>query len=64
MNTAQDTLERVLLRHGRQAHSLLQIRRELQSALGWLSRATLSQVAAALDLTLAQVQGVAEFYLT
>ncbi len=62
MNTAQDTLELVLTRHGRQAHALLQILRELQSALGWLSRETLSQVAAALGLTLAQVQGVAEFY--
>ena len=62
MNTVQDTLELVLSRHGRQAHSLLQILRELQSALGWLSRATLSEVAAALGLTLAQVQGVAEFY--
>jgi [NiFe] hydrogenase diaphorase moiety large subunit len=55
-------LELVLSRHGRRADMLLQILRELQSALGWLSRATLSQVAAALDLTLAQVQGVAEFY--
>ncbi len=62
MNTEQDKVELVLSRHGRQAHSLLQILRELQSALGWLSRATLSQVAAALGLTLAQVQGVAEFY--
>ena len=58
----QETLELVLSRHGRQPHLLLQILRELQSVLGWLSRATLSRVAAALDLPLAQVQGVAGFY--
>ena len=58
----QGTLELVLGRHGRQAQALLQILRELQAALGWLSRATLSHVASALGLTLAQVQGVAEFY--
>ena len=55
-------LEIVLSRHGRRADLLLQILRELQSALGWLSRSTLSQVAAALDLPVAQVQGVSGFY--
>ena len=62
MKTEQDLLEIVLSRHGRQSDMLLQILRELQSALGWLSRSTLSQVALALDLPLAQVQGVSGFY--
>ena len=60
--TCSDALELALSRQGRHAHMLLQILRELQSALGWLSRSTLSQVATALDLSLAHVQGVAEFY--
>lgn len=62
MKIEQGTLQLVLARHGRQARALLQILRELQSSLGWLPRQALSQVASALGLTLAQVQGVAGFY--
>ena len=55
-------LGRVLSRYGTEPHALLQILRELQAVQGWLAPETLSQVAAALRLTLAQVQGVAGFY--
>jgi [NiFe] hydrogenase diaphorase moiety large subunit len=58
----QATLDRVLALLGRQAQSLLQILRELQSQLGWLPRDVLIQVAGALGLSLAQVEGVAGFY--
>jgi [NiFe] hydrogenase diaphorase moiety large subunit len=52
----------VLSRHHGDAHALVQMLRELQALLGWLPRAALSQLAAALGLTLAQVEGVAGFY--
>ncbi len=55
-------LRSVLLRHGPDSHALVQILRELQALQGWLPRATLSHTAATLGLTLAQVEGVAEFY--
>jgi len=55
-------LEALLQRHGRDPHALLQLLRELQAEHGWLPRATLAQVAAALGLTPAQVEGVAGFY--
>ena len=55
-------LESVLDRYGRNAHCLVQILREVQDALGWLSPATLSAVAAALRLPRARVEGVADFY--
>lgn len=52
----------LLARHGRDAHALVQILRELQAAQGWLPRQALAEIAAGLGLTLAQVQGVAGFY--
>jgi [NiFe] hydrogenase diaphorase moiety large subunit len=52
----------VLVRHGAEPHALVQILRELQAAQGWLARDSLSQVARALGLTLAEVEGVAGFY--
>lgn len=55
-------LQSVLTRQGRDPHALVQILRELQAAQGWLPRDSLSQVATALGLTLAQVEGVAGFY--
>lgn len=55
-------LDPVLARHGAQPQALLQILRELQDLLGWLPREALLQVAGALGLTLAQVEGVAGFY--
>jgi [NiFe] hydrogenase diaphorase moiety large subunit len=55
-------LDALLARHGRDPHALLQILRELQALQGWLPPERLARVAAALGLTLAQVQGVAGFY--
>ena len=52
----------MLLRHANDKHALVQILRELQAEQGWLPRGHLAQVAAALGLTLAQVEGVAGFY--
>lgn len=52
----------MLARHRADRHALVQILRELQAQQGWLPPAALSQVATALGLTLAQVEGVAGFY--
>ncbi|MGL6110208.1 MAG: NAD(P)H-dependent oxidoreductase subunit E [Rubrivivax sp.] len=55
-------VQAVLARHGADASALVQVLRELQSLHGWLPRDGLRQVADALGLTLAHVQGVAGFY--
>ncbi len=55
-------VQAVLARHDADPHALVQILRELQAVQGWLPRALLAEVAAALGLTLAQVAGVAGFY--
>ncbi len=60
--TRAHDLDTLLTQRGRDPHSLLQILREWQAARGWLPRADLSRIAAALDLTLAHVEGVAGFY--
>ena len=52
----------LLIKYGNDPHALVQILRELQAAEGWLPREQLSQIAEALGLTLAHVQGVAGFY--
>lgn len=52
----------LLTRHGNDPQALVQILRELQAAEGWLPRDQLGQIAQALGLTLAHVQGVAGFY--
>jgi [NiFe] hydrogenase diaphorase moiety large subunit len=55
-------LESLLRRHGGDSHALVQILREFQAVHGWLPRPVLQQIARALGLTLAHVQGVADFY--
>jgi [NiFe] hydrogenase diaphorase moiety large subunit len=55
-------LQILLSRYNADPHALVQILRELQALRGWLPRAALSQVAAALGLTLAKVEGVSGFY--
>src|SRR5450759_3902505 len=55
-------LQSLLVRHCADKHALVQILRELQALQGWLPRVALSQVATALGLTLAHVEGVAGFY--
>ena len=59
---ADSELQALLARHGAQPQALVQVLREVQAQRGWLSRDALSQIAGALGLTLAQVQGVAGFY--
>jgi [NiFe] hydrogenase diaphorase moiety large subunit len=58
----QNALDSVLSRYGGEPHGLVQILRETQAFTGWLPREVLSQIADALGLTLAHVQGVAGFY--
>jgi [NiFe] hydrogenase diaphorase moiety large subunit len=55
-------VESVLARFNANAHALVQILRELQELQGWLSPQALHQIASALGLTLAHVQGVVGFY--
>ncbi len=59
---AASALPAVLQRHRRDPHRLVQMLRELQAQIGWLPRPLLSQLASALGMTLAQVEGVAGFY--
>ncbi len=55
-------LSPLLARHQHDRHALVQLLREFQTLHGWLPRAALSQIAAALGVTLAHVEGVAGFY--
>lgn len=55
-------MDALLERHQRAPHRLVQILRELQAQQHWLSRPHLQQVAQALGLSLAHVEGVAGFY--
>jgi len=57
-----ETLNKLIARHDASPHALVQILREAQVLQGWLPRETLGQIAQALGLTLAHVQGVAGFY--
>ncbi|MEI8170604.1 MAG: NAD(P)H-dependent oxidoreductase subunit E [Rhodoferax sp.] len=62
MNIKQSELDGVLSRYGHKPQGLVQILRETQQLTGWLPRELLGQIADALGLTLAHVQGVAGFY--
>jgi [NiFe] hydrogenase diaphorase moiety large subunit len=62
MSIESAAFERVLSRHGRDPHALVQILRETQALMGWLPRSLLSAMARELKLTLAHVEGVAGFY--
>ena len=55
-------IDTVLERHHRDGTRLVQILREIQEQLGWLSPATLTHVAAAIDWSRAEVSGTASFY--
>ncbi|MDD5029293.1 MAG: NAD(P)H-dependent oxidoreductase subunit E, partial [Rhodoferax sp.] len=52
----------LLKNHRSDPHALVQMLRELQASQGWLPRVALTQLAQALNLTLAHVEGVAGFY--
>jgi [NiFe] hydrogenase diaphorase moiety large subunit len=56
------TIEAVIARHGRDPSRLMQILREVQEELVWLSPATLTAIADATKLPRARVEGVAGFY--
>jgi len=62
MNTNSFDMNALLARHQFAPHRLVQILREIQVQLHWLPREVLIQVAQALHLSLAHVEGVASFY--
>ncbi len=57
-----DVIQTVLARHERDGTRLMQILREIQEALGWLSPATLTMIAAGVGWPRAKVEGTAAFY--
>ncbi len=59
---AHDAIQAVLRRHGNDGTRLMQILRETQEVLGWLSPETLSDIAAGIGWPRAQVEGTASFY--
>lgn len=59
---AVEELESILNRHARDGTRLVQILREVQDALGWLSPQTLSTIAQATGLPRARVESTAGFY--
>ncbi len=59
---ASTAVAAILARHQQQATRLVQILREVMQACGYLSPKTLTQIAAALGVSRAQVEGVAGFY--
>jgi [NiFe] hydrogenase diaphorase moiety large subunit len=58
----ESVVSALLARHRHNPTRLVQILRETQEALGWLSPQTLAAIAAGVDLPLARVTGVAGFY--
>ncbi|MDP1653134.1 MAG: NAD(P)H-dependent oxidoreductase subunit E [Rhodocyclaceae bacterium] len=59
---ANEAIQAVLHRHDHDGIRLMQILRETQESLGWLSPATLSAIAAGIGRPRAQVEGTASFY--
>ncbi|MDD5175636.1 MAG: NAD(P)H-dependent oxidoreductase subunit E [Sterolibacterium sp.] len=62
MKDPADIIDAVLSRHRDDPTRLLQILRETQEELGWLSRKTLAFIARGTRQPLARVEGVASFY--
>jgi|GEM_PF-3378323 len=62
MSDATVERDRLITRHGRDPHALVQLLREAQTIYGWLPRAILAHLAQTLKLELARVEGVASFY--
>ena len=56
------TIDSILDRHRRDGTRLVQILREIQEQLGWLSPATLTHIAAVIGWPRAMVSGTASFY--
>ncbi len=61
-SASSDAVQRLIARYAAAPHALVQILREAQALHGWLPRELLAEIADALGLTLAHVQGVAGFY--
>jgi [NiFe] hydrogenase diaphorase moiety large subunit len=59
---SSESLQRLIARYHASPHALVQILREVQTLQGWLPRDMLDEIAGALGLTLAHVQGVSGFY--
>lgn len=57
-----NVIQAVLDRHGKDGTRLMQILRETQEALGWLSPQTLTAIAAGVNWPRAKVEGTAAFY--
>jgi [NiFe] hydrogenase diaphorase moiety large subunit len=62
MITDSFDMDALLARHQFAPHRLVQILREIQAQRHWLSRQDMMQVAQALHLSIAHVEGVASFY--
>ena len=60
--TTSEQVAAVLARHGHDGTRLMQILREVQDGLGWLSPATLTAIAAGIGWPRAQVESTASFY--
>jgi [NiFe] hydrogenase diaphorase moiety large subunit len=59
---AHDTIRTILTRHGNDGTRLMQILRETQELLGWLSPETLTAIAQGVNWPRAKVEGTAAFY--
>jgi [NiFe] hydrogenase diaphorase moiety large subunit len=57
-----DAIKTVLARHGNEGTRLMQILRETQEVLGWLSPETITAIAKGVGWPRAQVEGTAAFY--
>ena len=55
-------IKTILARHKRDASRLIEIVRDVQNALGWVSPAAITEIAAELGVSKVDVQGVATFY--
>lgn len=62
IQTPVEIIDAVLARHRDNPIRLMQILRETQEALGWLSKKTLAMIARGTRQPLARVEGVASFY--
>jgi [NiFe] hydrogenase diaphorase moiety large subunit len=62
MTEALEGLADILARHGCDGTRLMQILRETQEVLGWLSPSTLTEIARSIGWPRAKVEGVAGFY--
>ncbi|MEW6293780.1 MAG: NAD(P)H-dependent oxidoreductase subunit E [Pseudomonadota bacterium] len=59
---SNDTISTILARHGNNGTRLMQILRETQDALGWLSPPTLTAIAAGIGWPRSRVESTAGFY--